>query len=144
MRVIRVPGIAQTAIFVGVCPNAMFPYTYSATRSGKIDHLWLADDRARWFFEAFYRSERADDIEIYPLVSNTLRITVQPPKAYFQSAYYSVFVPVIPPRYYTIRHQHSCRSSAVAASACGFDCYKVASWTLGCLRLPLRQKNKIH
>ena len=83
MRAIRVPGIAQTAIFVGVCPNAMFPHTCSATRSGKIDHLLLADDCARRFLEAFYRSGRTDDIEIYPLVSNTLRITVQPPKAYF-------------------------------------------------------------
>ena len=69
MRVIRVPGIAETAIFVGVCPNAMFPYTYSATRSCEIDNLLLADERARRFSEAFYRSERADDIEIYPLVS---------------------------------------------------------------------------
>ena len=101
MRVVRVSGIAQTAIFVGVCPNVMFPYTCSATCSGKIDHLLLADDRVRRIFKAFYRSEKADNIEIYPLASNTLRITVQPPKAYFQSAYYSVFVPVIPPRYYS-------------------------------------------
>ena len=85
---------------MGVYPNVMFPYTYSAIRSCKIDHLLLADDRARGFFEAFYRSERADNIEIYPLVSNTLRNTVQSPKAYYQSAYYSIFAPVIPPRYY--------------------------------------------
>ena len=54
VRVIRVCGIAQTAIFVGVCTNAMFPYTYSATRGCKIDHLLPADDRVRRVFDAFY------------------------------------------------------------------------------------------
>ena len=38
----------------------------------------------------------------------------------------------------------SCRSSAVAASVCGFGRSKVASWTLGCLYFPLRQKTRIH
>ena len=40
--------------------------------------------------------------------------------------------------------RYSCRSSAVAASACGFGRSKVASWTLGCLCFPLRQKTRIH
>ena len=43
-------------------------------RSCIIDHLLLANDRIWWFFEAFYRSERADDLEIYPLISNALHI----------------------------------------------------------------------
>ena len=99
VRVIRVCGIAQTAIFVGVGTNEMFPYTYSATRGCKIDHLLLADDRVRRVFDAFYRWERADDIEINPLVSNTFRKTVQLPTAYFHSAYSSVFAPAILPCY---------------------------------------------
>ena len=95
----QVPRIAQTAIFVGVCRNSMFPYTFSVTRSCKIDHLLLGDDRIQRVFEDFYCSERADNIEIYPLVSNTLRITVKPSTAYFHSTYYSVFAPIISPRY---------------------------------------------
>ena len=142
MWVIRIPGIVQTAIFVGLCPNPMFPYTCSTTRSCKIDHLLLADDLAQHVFEAFYPSERVDNIEIYPLVSNTLLITVQPSTAYSipHTIPYSLRLFLCVTR---IRHRHSCRSSAGAASACGFDCYKVASWTLGCLWLPLRQKTKI-
>ena len=41
-------------------------------------------------------------------------------------------------------NNNSCRSSAVAASACGLRRSKVASWTLGCLCFPLRQKTRIH
>ena len=42
LPLIRVGRITQMAIFVGVCTNAMFLYTYSTTRGCKIVHFcWV-------------------------------------------------------------------------------------------------------
>ena len=121
----------------------MFPYTCSATRSDKIDHLLLADDRVQRFLKlsvvqkgqitsksthwygipCLKRSNRRKPISTPHIIPYSLRLFL---------------------RVTSTSDRHSCGSSAVAASACGLSRSKVASWTLGCLCFPLRQKNRIH
>ena len=61
-----------------------------------------------------------------------------------KSAYFSVYFRITHPRYEGEAIDTGCRSSALAASACWLSLSNVASWTIGCLCLPLRWKTDIH
>ena len=97
---VQVHEIAETAIFVGVGPNVMFPHTSSSTRSCTIVDLQLADYHVQMVINAYHLSERLDTAYVYTcsIMSKVRCKTVQLVSVCCESAYFSIFVPVTPLR----------------------------------------------